>query len=60
MLVPEFDVARKLMTSLWWVRTSVAALTVSVASLLVAFPAELETTTLNCEPLSEVVVAAVV
>lgn len=46
--------------SLWWVSTSVAALTVSVASLLVALPAELETTTLNCEPLSEVLVAAVV
>lgn len=38
----------------------VAALTVSVALLLVALPAELVTTTLNCAPLSAVVSAGVV
>jgi len=37
-----------------------AAFTVSVAALLVAEPAELETTTEKVEPLSEVVVAGVV
>jgi hypothetical protein len=37
-----------------------AALTVSVAALLVALPALLLTTTANWEPLSEVVVAGVV
>jgi hypothetical protein len=36
------------------------ALTVKVAALLVAFPAELLTTTLKVAPLSEVVVAGVV
>ena len=36
------------------------ALTVSVAALLVALPAELLTTTVNCAPLSEVVSAGVV
>jgi hypothetical protein len=39
---------------------TVAAVTVSVAALLVAFPAELLTTTLNCDPLSDVAVAGVV
>src|SRR5260221_551025 len=37
-----------------------AALTVSVAALLVTLPAELLTTTVNCAPLSELVVAGVV
>jgi hypothetical protein len=37
-----------------------AALSVSVAALLVALPALLATTTLNSEPLSELVVAGVV
>jgi hypothetical protein len=37
-----------------------AVLTVSVAALLVIFPAELLTTTLKVEPLSEVAVAGVV
>jgi hypothetical protein len=37
-----------------------AAFTVSVAALLVAVPAVLVTTTLNVDPLSEVVVTAVV
>jgi hypothetical protein len=37
-----------------------AEFTVSVAVLLVALPAELLTTTLNCAPLSELVVAGVV
>ena len=37
-----------------------AGLTVSVAALLVALPAELVTTTVNWEPLSEVVSAGVV
>ena len=37
-----------------------AALTVSVAALLVTLPAELLTTTVNCAPLSEVVSAGVV
>ena len=36
-----------------------AALTVSIAALLVALPAALLTTTVNCAPLSELVVAAV-
>jgi len=36
------------------------ALTVRVAALLVTLPAELLTTTVNCTPLSELVVAAVV
>ena len=38
----------------------VGALTVSTAALLVAFPAELLTITMNCAPLSEVAVAGVV
>ena len=38
----------------------VEELTVSVAALLVALPAELVTITLNCAPLSELVVAGVV
>jgi len=37
-----------------------AAFTVSVAALLVTLPAELLTTTVNCAPLSELVVAGVV
>ena len=37
-----------------------AALTVNVAALLVALPAELLTTTVNCVPLAEVVSAGVV
>jgi hypothetical protein len=37
-----------------------AAFTVSVAALLVALPAVLVTTTVNCAPLSELVVAGVV
>jgi hypothetical protein len=37
-----------------------AAFTVSVAALLVALPAELLTTTVNCAPLSAVVVGGVV
>jgi hypothetical protein len=37
-----------------------AEFTVSVAALLVALPAELLTTTVNCVPLSELVVAGVV
>ena len=37
-----------------------AALTVSVAALLVTLPAVLLTTTVNCEPLSAEVVAGVV
>ena len=37
-----------------------AAFTVSVAALLVALPAELLTATVNCAPLSELVVAGVV
>jgi len=37
-----------------------AALTVRVAALLVALPTLLLTTTVNCAPLSEVVVAGVV
>ncbi len=37
-----------------------AALTVNVATLLVTLPAELLKTTVNCEPLSEAVVAGVV
>jgi hypothetical protein len=36
------------------------AFTVSVAALLVTLPAVFVTTTVNCEPLSEFVVAAVV
>jgi hypothetical protein len=36
------------------------ALTVRVAELLVTFPAVLLTTTVNCAPLSELAVAAVV
>jgi hypothetical protein len=39
---------------------TVAAFTVSVAGLLVALPAVFVTTTANCAPLSEVVVAGVV
>jgi hypothetical protein len=37
-----------------------AALTVNVAALLVALPAALLTTTVNCAPLSELVVAGAV
>ena len=37
-----------------------AALTVNMAALLVALPAALLTTTVNCAPLSELVVAGVV
>ena len=37
-----------------------AALTVNVAALLVELPAALLTTTVNCAPLSELIVAAVV
>ena len=37
-----------------------AELTVRVAVLLVTLPVELPTTTLNCDPLSELAVAAVV
>jgi len=37
-----------------------AALTVSVAALLVTLPVELLTVTVNCVPLSELVVAGVV
>jgi len=40
--------------------TEVAAFTVSVAVLLVTVPTVLLTATVNCPPLSEVVVAAVV
>ena len=36
------------------------AVTVRVAALLVAFPPELLTTTVNCDPVSDVAVAAVV
>ena len=39
---------------------AVAALTVSVAALLVTFPDVLPTTTVNCAPLSALVVAGVV
>jgi hypothetical protein len=42
------------------VRVKVWALTVSVAALLVVLPAELLTTTVNCAPLSAVVVGGVV
>jgi hypothetical protein len=41
-------------------RTNVAAVTVSVAAALVALPAEFVTVTVNCDPLSAVVVAGVV
>jgi hypothetical protein len=37
-----------------------AALTVRLAALLVTWPAELLTTTLNCDPLSDAAVAGVV
>ena len=37
-----------------------AAFTVSIAGLLVTLPAELLITTVNCDPLSEAVVAGVV
>jgi hypothetical protein len=37
-----------------------AAVTVRVAALLVTLPAELLTTTVNCDPLSDVAVAGVV
>jgi hypothetical protein len=40
--------------------SNVAAFTVKVAALLVSLPIELLTTTLNCTPLSAVVVAGVV
>ena len=39
---------------------TVAAVTVRVATLLVTLPAELLTTTVNCAPVSELVVAGVV
>jgi hypothetical protein len=41
-------------------RRAVAALTVRVAALLVTLPAQLVTVTVNCAPLSEVVVTGVV
>lgn len=42
------------------VGATAAVLTVNVAALLVALPAVLVTTTVNCDPLSELVVAGVV
>jgi hypothetical protein len=58
-LLPTFTLPKLRLVG-FAVSRKVAAFTVSVAALLVTLPAELLTTTVNCAPLSAVVVTGVV
>lgn len=60
LLLATFTVPKSKLLELDWSSRVAAAETVSVAELLVRLPAALLTTTENCEPLSEAVVAGVV
>ena len=60
LLLPTFTLLKFRLVVLGMSAPGAAALTVSVATLLVTLPAELLTTTVNCAPLAAVVSAGVV